>query len=166
MTNILGMIKIEKATFAAGCFWGIESAFCQIEGVISTQVGYSGGHSENPTYDEVCKDKTGHAESVLIEFDSDIVSYDRLLELFWNIHDPTTLNRQGPDVGSQYRSIVFYHNEEQKNKAFALKEKLEKSGKFSKKIVTEIISETKFYKAEDYHQKYFHKRGIARCKSK
>lgn len=160
------MVKIEKATFAAGCFWGIESAFCQIDGVISTQVGYSGGHSENPTYDEVCKDKTGHAESVLIEFDSDIVSYDRLLELFWNIHDPTTLNRQGPDVGSQYRSIVFYHNEEQKKKAFALKEKLEKSGKFSKKIVTEIIPETKFYKAEDYHQKYFHKRGIARCKSK
>ena len=160
------MSKIEKATFAAGCFWGIESAFCPIDGVISTQVGYSGGHTENPTYDEVCTDKTGHAESVLIEFDPDIVSYDNLLELFWNIHDPTTINRQGPDVGSQYRSIVFYHNEDQKNKALALKEKLEKSGKFSRKIVTEIIPESKFYKAEDYHQKYFHKRGIARCKSK
>ncbi len=160
------MSKIEKATFAAGCFWGVESAFCQIDGVISTQVGYSGGHKENPTYEEVCTDKTGHAESVQIEFDSEKVSYDKLLELFWNIHDPTTLNRQGPDVGSQYRSIVFYYNEEQKNKALEYKQKLEKSSRFSKKIVTEIILESKFYRAEEYHQKYFQKHGIVKCKSK
>jgi len=160
------MSKLEKATFAAGCFWGVESAFCQVDGVISTQVGYSGGHKENPTYEEVCTDKTGHAESVQIEFDSDKVSYDKLLELFWNIHDPTTLNRQGPDVGSQYRSIIFYHNEEQKNKALDYKQKFEKSGRFSKKIVTEIIAESKFYRAEEYHQKYFQKHGIVRCKSK
>ncbi len=160
------MNKIEKATFAAGCFWGIESAFCQLDGVISTQVGYSGGFTENPTYEEVCKDKTGHAESVLVEFNPDIVSYDTLLELFWKIHDPTTVNRQGPDIGSQYRSIIFYHNDKQKNKAIDSKEKLERSGKFSKKIATEIIPESKFYRAEEYHQKYFQKQGIAKCKSK
>ncbi len=160
------MSKIEKATFAAGCFWGIESAFCQIDGVISTIVGYSGGHTENPTYEEVCTDKTGHAESVLIEFDPEIISYEKLLVIFWEIHDPTTINRQGPDIGSQYRSIVFYHNEDQKNKAFSIKEKIEKSGKYSRKIVTEIIPATTFYRAEEYHQKYFQKHGIVRCKSK
>lgn len=160
------MDKIEKATFAAGCFWGIESAFCQLKGVISTQVGYSGGFTENPTYEEVCRDKTGHAESVLVEFDPDIVSYDNLLDLFWKIHDPTTLNRQGADIGSQYRSIIFYHSDEQKNKAFYSKEELERSDKFSEKIVTEIIPQSKFYRAEEYHQKYFQKHGIAKCKSK
>ncbi|KYC53357.1 MAG: methionine sulfoxide reductase A [Candidatus Methanofastidiosum methylothiophilum] len=160
------MTKIEKATFAAGCFWGVESAFCQIEGVISTTVGYSGGHTKNPTYEDVCTDKTGHAEAVFIEFDPQIVSYEKLLEIFWSIHDPTTLNRQGLDIGSQYRSIVFYHDEGQKIKATELKDKFEKSGKFSQKIVTEIIPATTFYRAEEYHQKYLQKRGIVRCKSK
>ncbi len=160
------MGNIEKATFAAGCFWGIESAFCQVEGVISTTVGYSGGHTKNPTYEEVCTDKTGHAESVLIEFNPELITYEKLLELFWSIHDPTTLNRQGPDIGSQYRSIVFYHSEEQKNMAINTKDKLEKSKRFSRKIVTEIIPSTVFYKAEEYHQKYFQKHGLVKCKSK
>lgn len=160
------MGNIEKATFAAGCFWGIESAFCQVEGVISTTVGYSGGHTKNPTYEEVCTDKTGHAESVLIEFNPELITYEKLLELFWSIHDPTTLNRQGPDIGSQYRSIVFYHSEEQKNMAIYIKDKLEKSKRFSRKIVTEIIPSTVFYKAEEYHQKYFQKHGLVKCKSK
>jgi peptide-methionine (S)-S-oxide reductase len=156
----------EKATFAAGCFWGVESAFCQVEGVISTTVGYSGGNTKNPTYEEVCTDKTGHAESVLIEFNPELITYEKLLELFWSIHDPTTLNRQGPDIGSQYRSIVFYHSEEQKNMAIYIKDKLEKSKRFSRKIVTEIIPSTVFYKAEEYHQKYFQKHGLVKCKSK
>ena len=156
----------EKATFAAGCFWGVESAFCQVEGVISTTVGYSGGNTKNPTYEEVCTDKTGHAESVLIEFNPELITYEKLLELFWSIHDPTTLNRQGPDIGSQYRSIVFYHSEEQKNMAINTKDKLEKSKRFSRKIVTEIIPSTVFYKAEEYHQKYFQKHGLVKCKSK
>lgn len=160
------MDNIEKATFAAGCFWGVESAFCQVEGVISTTVGYSGGHTKNPTYEEVCTDKTGHAESVLIEFNPELITYEKLLELFWSIHDPTTLNRQGPDIGSQYRSIVFYHSEEQKNMAINTKDKLEKSKRFSRKIVTEIIPSTVFYKAEEYHQKYFQKHGLVKCKSK
>ena len=159
------MLEIEKATFAAGCFWKVESEFCQIKGVISTQVGYSGGYTINPTYEEVCKDVTGHAESVLIEFDPNIVSYDALLEIFWSIHDPTTLNRQGLDIGSQYRSIVFYHNNEQKSKALKYMEKLEKSGKLRSKIVTEILPKNIFYRAEEYHQKYFHKRGIVKCTS-
>ncbi|HNZ87387.1 MAG TPA: peptide-methionine (S)-S-oxide reductase MsrA [Methanofastidiosum sp.] len=157
---------MEKATFAAGCFWGVESAFCQVEGVISTTVGYSGGNTKNPTYEEVCADKTGHAESVLIEFNPELITYEKLLELFWSIHDPTTLNRQGPDIGSQYRSIVFYHSEEQKNMAIYIKDKLEKSKRFSRKIVTEIIPSTVFYKAEEYHQKYFQKHGLVKCKSK
>ncbi len=160
------MGNIEKATFAAGCFWGVESAFCQVEGVISTTVGYSGGNTKNPTYEEVCTDKTGHAESVLIEFNPELITYEKLLELFWSIHDPTTLNRQGPDIGSQYRSIVFYHSEEQKNMAIYIKDKLEKSKRFSRKIVTEIIPSTVFYKAEEYHQKYFQKHGLVKCKSK
>ncbi|HOC78299.1 MAG TPA: peptide-methionine (S)-S-oxide reductase MsrA [Methanofastidiosum sp.] len=157
---------MEKATFAAGCFWGVESAFCQVEGVISTTVGYSGGNTKNPTYEEVCTDKTGHAESVLIEFNPELITYEKLLELFWSIHDPTTLNRQGPDIGNQYRSIVFYHSEEQKNMAIYIKDKLEKSKRFSRKIVTEIIPSTVFYKAEEYHQKYFQKHGLVKCKSK
>ncbi len=160
------MGNIEKATFAAGCFWGVESAFCQVEGVISTTVGYSGGNTKNPTYEEVCTDKTGHAESVLIEFNPELITYEKLLELFWSIHDPTTLNRQGPDIGNQYRSIVFYHSEEQKNMAIYIKDKLEKSKRFSRKIVTEIIPSTVFYKAEEYHQKYFQKHGLVKCKSK
>ena len=154
-------INIQKATFAAGCFWGIEEAFSKIAGVISTHVGYTGGHTKNPTYKEVCTDKTGHAEAVEVVFDPKIISYEKLLEIFWQIHDPTTLNRQGPDIGSQYRSAVFYHNEEQKAVAEASKEKFEKSGEFKSKIVTDITEAKEFYRAEDYHQKYFEKTGIS-----
>ena len=154
---------MEKATFAAGCFWGIEAAFRQVKGVLSTAVGYTGGTTENPTYREVCTDKTGHAEAVLVEFDPSVVSYNELLDVFWSIHDPTTLNRQGPDFGSQYRSAIFYHNEEQKAAAVASKERLEKSGKYKNSIVTEITPASEFYMAEEYHQQYLEKRGLASC---
>ena len=145
----------EKATFGAGCFWGIEAAFRKVKGVISTRVGYTGGHFENPTYEDVCSHKTGHVEAVEIIYDPSIVSFKDLLDIFWNIHDPTTLNRQGWDVGTQYRSAIFYHNDEQKAEALASKEKMEKSGIYIKKIVTEIIPATKFYEAEEYHQQYY-----------
>ncbi len=151
---------MEKATFAAGCFWGVEDSFRKVEGVISTRAGYAGGHTENPTYKEVSTGKTGHAESVEIVFDPSLVSYNELLNIFWNIHDPTQINRQGPDIGSQYRSIIFYHNEEQRLDAIESKRKLESSGKYSKEIVTEILSARKFYPAEDYHQQYFEKRRL------
>ncbi len=149
-----------KATFGAGCFWGVETAFRKINGVLSTQVGYCGGTTDNPTYKEVCTGKTGHAEVVQIEFNPDIVSYNELLEIFWNIHDPTTLNRQGPDIGTQYRSVIFYHNDEQQKLADALKSKLNLSGKFKNKIITEIVPHKEFFQAEDYHQQYFEKMGI------
>jgi peptide-methionine (S)-S-oxide reductase len=155
--------KMGKATFAAGCFWGIEAAFRQVKGVLSTAVGYTGGTTDNPTYRDVCTDKIGHAEAVLVEFDPSVVSYDELLDVFWNIHDPTTLNRQGPDFGSQYRSGIFYHNEEQKAAAIASKERLEKSGKYRNSIVTEITPASEFYMAEEYHQQYLEKRGLASC---
>lgn len=158
-----GAGKMEKATFAAGCFWGVEAAFRQVKGVLSTAVGYTGGTTENPTYRDVCTDKTGHAEAVLVEFDPSVVSYNELLDVFWNIHDPTTLNRQGPDFGSQYRSAIFYHNEEQKVAAIASKERLEKSGKYRNSIVTEITPASEFYMAEEYHQQYLEKRGLASC---
>ena len=154
---------MEKATFAAGCFWGIEAAFRQVKGVLSTAVGYTGGTTENPTYRDVCTHKTGHAEAVLVEFDPSVVSYDELLDVFWSIHDPTTLNRQGPDFGSQYRSAIFYHNEEQKAAAVASKGRLEKSGKYRNSIVTEITPASEFYMAEEYHQQYLEKRGLASC---
>ncbi|HEU4390165.1 MAG TPA: peptide-methionine (S)-S-oxide reductase MsrA [Blastocatellia bacterium] len=149
----------EKATFAAGCFWGVESAFRKVEGVTSTQVGYTGGHTENPTYKDVCSDQTGHAEAVLVEFDPAAVSYDRLLEVFWEIHDPTTLNRQGPDIGEQYRSAIFFHSPEQEQSAGASKKKLEDSGRLRKPVVTEITPASEFNRAEEYHQCYFEKRG-------
>ena len=155
---------MEKATFAAGCFWGVEAAFRQIKGVESTAVGYTGGSLENPTYKEVCTDKTGHAEAVEVVYDPSQVSYDDLLKVFWENHDPTTLNRQGPDVGHQYRSGVFFHNPEQQAAALASKEKLEKSGCFKRPIVTEITPASQFWRAEDYHQQYFEKRGISSCK--
>jgi len=155
--------KMEKATFAAGCFWGIEAAFRQVKGVLSTAVGYTGGTTENPTYRDVCTHRTGHAEAVLVEFDPSVVPYDELLDVFWSIHDPTTLNRQGPDFGSQYRSAIFYHNEEQKAAAVASKERLEKSGKYRNSIVTEITPASEFYMAEEYHQQYLEKRGLASC---
>ncbi|MFX0025853.1 MAG: peptide-methionine (S)-S-oxide reductase MsrA [Candidatus Hermodarchaeota archaeon] len=148
---------MEKATFGAGCFWGVEARFRKVKGVIDAIVGYTGGKTENPTYKDVCTDKTGHAEVVQVTYDPSIVSYEELLEVFWNIHNPTTLNRQGWDIGTQYRSVVFYHSEEQKQKALKLKEKLNKSSKYRNPIVTEITPASVFYKAEEYHQRYYEK---------
>ncbi len=157
---------MEKAIFGAGCFWGVEAAFRQVEGVVSTAVGYSGGASENPTYEEVCSGRTGHAEVVQVEFDPGKVSFEELLNLFWSVHDPTTLNRQGPDVGTQYRSAVFFLTPEQEAAALASKAEVERVQKekrfrwFQKEIVTEITPASAFYMAEDYHQQYFEKRGL------
>lgn len=150
---------MEKATFAAGCFWGVEAAFRRVEGVISTTVGYTGGWLESPTYEDVCTGTTGHAEAVLVEFDPSRVSYEDLLEVFWSIHDPTTPNRQGPDIGPQYRSAIFYHTPEQEAAARAAKANLERSGRFTRPIVTEIVPASTFYPAEEYHQRYYEKRG-------
>lgn len=154
---------MEKATFGAGCFWGVEAAFRRVKGVVSTSVGYSGGTVENPTYQQVCTDRTGHAEVVEVVFDPSGVTFEDLLEVFWSIHDPTTLNRQGPDIGSQYRSVIFYHSPEQQKAALASKERMEKSGKFKRPIVTEIVPAAPYYKAEEYHQQYLEKRGLAQC---
>ena len=154
---------MQKATFGAGCFWGVEAAFQNVNGVTATAVGYEGGSTDNPTYEQVCRDSTGHAEVIEIDFDPGVVSYERLLELFWSMHDPTTLNRQGPDFGTQYRSAVFFHSPEQQAAATALKESLDQSGRFAKPIVTEITPASTFYRAEDYHQKYLEKRGMASC---
>lgn len=151
-------VKTETATFAAGCFWGVEHKFRQVEGVLSTFAGYTGGHVENPTYKQVCTDKTGHAEAIKITYDPSKVSYSQLLEVFFSIHDPTQLNRQGPDVGKQYRSAIFYHSEEQKQLAEKQIQKLEKSVRFRKSIVTEIFPASEFYEAEEYHQQYIDKR--------
>lgn len=151
---------MEKATFGAGCFWGVEAAFHKIEGVASTTVGYAGGSFKDPTYEDVCSGKTGHAEVVQVEYDPSKVSYEELLRVFWNIHDPTTLNRQGPDIGTQYRSAVFFHNPEQEAAAIASKQKLQSSDRYQKSIVTEITPASEFYRAEDYHQQYFEKCGI------
>jgi peptide-methionine (S)-S-oxide reductase len=152
-----------KATFAAGCFWGVEAAFRQLPGVISTRVGYIGGQTPNPTYKEVCTDRTGHAEAVEIEYDPAKISYEHLLNVFWENHDPTTLNRQGPDWGTQYRSAIFFHTPEQETQAQASKEALDKSGRFRNKIVTQIVPAPAFYQAEDYHQQYLERRGLAAC---
>lgn len=154
----------EKAIFAAGCFWGVEAAFRRVKGVLNAAVGYTGGHTENPSYEDVCSDATGHAEAVLVEFDPDAVSYEDLLKVFWSIHDPTTPGRQGPDIGSQYRSAVFYLNDGQEKKARVYKEELDKAGKFRRPIVTEITRAGEFYKAEEYHQRYYEKRGIKGCR--
>ena len=151
-------METQKAIFAAGCFWGVESNFRKIEGVISTRVGYTGGSFSEPTYKQVCSLNTGHAEAIEITFDPSKVSYDELLEVFWSIHDPTTLNRQGPDVGSQYRSAVFYINSEQEEKALKSKTKLEVSNRFRRPIVTQIVPASDFWKAEEYHQQYNDKR--------
>ncbi len=153
----------QKATVAAGCFWHVQLEFDQITGVVSTTVGYTGGHSKDPTYKQVCTDKTGHVEAVEVLFYSNKITYEKLLDVFWKIHDPTTLNRQGPDVGSQYRSAIFYHTEDQRKAAVASRDKLEKSGKFTRPIVTEIEPAGPFYEAEDYHQKYLEKRGEKSC---
>jgi peptide-methionine (S)-S-oxide reductase len=150
---------MEKATFGAGCFWGVEEAFRRVKGVIGTSVGYAGGEMKNPSYGDVCTGETGHAEVVQVEYDPTKVSYEELLNVFWGAHDPTTLNRQGPDVGPQYRSVIFFHNAQQEAAARAAKEKLQSSGRFNnKRIVTEIVPASEFYRAEDYHQQYLEKR--------
>ena len=154
---------MEKATFAAGCFWGVEAAFRQIKGVVSTSVGYMGGTLENPTYQDVCTDQTGHAEVVSVEYDPAQVSYEELLDIFWKIHDPTTLNRQGPDRGTQYRSAIFYYTSEQEAAAISSKQKLEAERRYNRPIVTEIVPASTFYIAEDYHQQYLEKRGVHSC---
>jgi peptide-methionine (S)-S-oxide reductase len=156
--------QMSKATFAAGCFWGVEAAFRQVPGVRSTAVGYSGGTLEAPTYADVCNGDTGHAEVVEVDFDPARVSYDALLDVFWENHDPTTLNRQGPDVGEQYRSAIFFHDPEQEKSARASKEKLERSGRFRRPIVTEITPASRFWRAEEYHQQYLEQKGLASCK--
>ncbi|TFH03241.1 MAG: peptide-methionine (S)-S-oxide reductase MsrA [Nitrosopumilus sp.] len=150
-----------KATFGAGCFWHVEDLLNKTKGVKSTAAGYIGGQLTNPTYEEVCTDKTGHAEAVQVEYDPDEISFEELLDVFWSNHNPTTLNRQGPDVGIQYRSAIFYHDEKQKEIAEKSKQELEKSAKFSDPIVTEIVPAPAFYKAEEYHQKYFKKHGFS-----
>ncbi len=155
---------MEIATFGAGCFWGVEAAFRELEGVSSTRAGYIGGAFDNPTYRDVCSARTGHAEGVEVTYDPGVVSYDQLLSVFWEVHDPTTLNRQGPDVGAQYRSVIFFHNPVQEAAARASKENLHRSGKYSRDIVTEIMPASQFWEAEDYHQQYFEKRGIAHCR--
>ena len=159
------LTSMEKATFAAGCFWGVEVTFRQVPGVVSAAVGYSGGSFKNPSYQDVCSGRTGHAEVVEVEFDPARVSYDELLNVFWGAHDPTTRNRQGPDVGTQYRSAIFFHNAEQKDLALASKERLEKSNQSKRPIVTEITAASEFYRAEEYHQRYLEKHGLAHCKT-
>ncbi|MDE2485184.1 MAG: peptide-methionine (S)-S-oxide reductase MsrA [candidate division NC10 bacterium] len=154
---------MKKATFGAGCFWGVEAAFRRLPGVIATAVGYMGGSFENPTYHDVCSGTTGHAEVVEVEYDPSQVSYDELLALFWSIHDPTTLNRQGPDLGTQYRSAIFFHDADQQAAALASKQKLELSGKHQQPIVTELTPASTFYRAEEYHQQYLEKRAQPRC---
>jgi peptide-methionine (S)-S-oxide reductase len=153
----------ETATFGAGCFWGIEAEFRHIPGVVDAAVGYSGGHTPNPTYKDVCTDETGHAEVVQVTFDPSQVSYEQLLDAFWQMHDPTQVNRQGPDFGSQYRTAIFFHSPEQKAVAEKSKAALQASGKFRKPIATEITPASPFYRAEDYHQRYLEKRGAASC---
>lgn len=153
---------LEIATFAAGCFWGVEDAFMKTKGVKSTRVGYTGGKLTNPTYEDVCTDKTGHAEAIQIKYDPKEISYKELLELFWSIHNPTTKNRQGPDIGTQYRSSIFYHTSEQEKIAKKVKQELDDS-KFQNKIVTEIVAASTFYPAEEYHQKYYQKIGGGSC---
>jgi peptide-methionine (S)-S-oxide reductase len=151
---------MEKAMFGAGCFWGIEAAFCKVPGVVSTAVGYSGGDTENPAYKEVCSGSTGHTEVVEIEFDPTAVSYEALLDVLLQIHDPTTMNRQGPDVGTQYRSAIYFHGPAQEAAARASKEALDSSGRLSSPVVTEITPAPVFWRAEEYHQQYFEKQGI------
>lgn len=157
-------MSTESATFGAGCFWGIESAFREVDGVVDAAVGYAGGHVEEPTYEEVCGGRTGHAEVVRVDYDPDRVSYDDLLEVFWRIHDPTQVDRQGPDVGSQYRSVIFAHSDEQSQKARASMERLEASGRLDRPVATAVESAGPFWRAEEYHQRYFEKRGEGGCR--
>lgn len=156
----------EKATFGAGCFWGVEAAFRQVEGVTRTAVGFMGGSLVNPTYRDVCTDLTGHAEVVEVEYDPARVSYDELLQVFWQVHDPTQRNRQGPDVGTQYRSVIFFHSPQQEAAARASRQKLQAGGQSARPVVTEIVPAAQFWRAEDYHQQYLEKRGLAHCSIK
>jgi peptide-methionine (S)-S-oxide reductase len=155
--------RTERATFGAGCFWCVQLSFDGIKGVVSTEVGYMGGTLDHPTYKDVCSHKTGHAEVVDVRFDPNVITYEQLVDAFWNIHDPTTLNRQGPDVGTNYRSVIFYHSPEQRALAEQSKKRAQASGRFSGPIVTEIVPAQPFWKAEDYHQKYLEKRGQKAC---
>jgi peptide-methionine (S)-S-oxide reductase len=154
---------MEKAMFGAGCFWGVEAGFRSLDGVHEAYSGYSGGETDNPTYEQVCTGTTNHTEVVLVEFDPDVITFERLLEVFWNGHDPTTLNRQGPDVGTQYRSAIYYYTDAQKEAAEASVKALNDSGQLRNPVTTEIAAARQFYMAEDYHQKYFEKRGIESC---
>jgi len=154
---------MKKATFGAGCFWGVEATLRRVPGVISTAVGYSGGHLANPTYEHVCTDRTGHAEVVQVEYDPARVAYEDLLEVFWNCHDPTQLNRQGPDIGTQYRSVIFYHDDQQEAEAEEAKARMESLGIYRRPIVTQIVPAAPFFRAEEYHQQYLAKRGLDSC---
>ena len=154
----------EKATFGAGCFWGVEATFRQVDGVIDAAVGFMGGHVDNVSYKQVCWEDTGHAEVVQVEYDPARVSYDTLLDAFWGAHDPTQVNRQGPDIGTQYRTVIFFHTHEQQKAAEASKARLAASGRFSRPIATEIVPAGEFWRAEDYHQRYLEKRGLVSCK--
>jgi peptide-methionine (S)-S-oxide reductase len=156
-------MSTEKATFGAGCFWGVEETFRNLKGVVATAVGYAGGKKENPSYEDVCTDETGHAEVVEVEFDPSQISYDQLLDVFWSNHNPTTMNRQGPDAGTQYRSVIFYHSPTQKAAAEQSKAKMDKSGRFNRPIVTQIEPAPTFWRAEEYHQRYLAKRGQTQC---
>jgi peptide-methionine (S)-S-oxide reductase len=155
---------MEKAMFGAGCFWGVEAEFRKVPGVNATAVGYSGGQLKNPTYQDVCAGNTGHAEVVQVEYDPEKVSYDELLSVFWENHDPTQFNRQGPDYGAQYRSVIFFHTPDQEAAAKTSKARLDSSGKYKKPIVTQIVPASEFWRAEEYHQQYFEKRGVAHCR--
>jgi peptide-methionine (S)-S-oxide reductase len=154
---------MERATFGAGCFWGVEDLFMRVPGVVETAVGYMGGHLQNPTYPDVCTDRTGHVEVVDLQFDPTVVSFGKLLDLFWRSHDPTTPNRQGPDFGSQYRSVIFFHSPEQRSAAEELKTELERARRFQRPIVTAIEPAAEFWRAEEYHQRYFEKNGGGSC---
>ena len=156
--------KLKKATFGAGCFWGVEDIFRKLEGVMDTQVGYAGGDFDHPSYQDVCSGVTGHAEVVEVNYDPEIISYNDLLDIFWNIHDPTTLNRQGPDIGTQYRSVIFYHNSKQEELALESKKSLEASGRYEREIVTDIKPAGKFWRAEEYHEQYIEKTGRKSCR--
>jgi peptide-methionine (S)-S-oxide reductase len=154
---------MKKATFGAGCFWGVEEAFRRVPGVVEAAVGYEGGALDHPSYQDVCTDTTGHAEVVEVEYDPEKVSYGQLLDVFWSSHDPTTLNRQGPDVGTQYRSVIFYHDDDQKAEAEASRARIAAGGRFRRPIVTEVVPASTFWRAEEYHQKYLAKRGRSSC---
>ena len=154
---------MERVMFGAGCFWGVETGFRQVEGVLDVAVGYAGGNTENPTYEDVCTGTTNHNEVVYVEYDADVVNFERLLEVFWNGHNPTTLNQQGPDFGTQYRSAIYYYTDEQRDAAEASRKAEDRSERLSAPIVTEIMPARTFYRGEEYHQQYFAKRGIASC---